>query len=127
MGHILHDWTLDEKMIQLAGKFLSGKRSSDEAKIKELIAGLKGVYVKVFEFDKDGEYSDADLDPLRAQLRASGWTRASLAGNVVDPEFVRNLPPRDKVNWRIDRQALTATLADTMASSAGVWVRWNSV
>ena len=43
-------------------------------------------------------------------IRATGWTRASLAGNVVDPEFVRGLPPRDKVNWRIDRQALTATL-----------------
>ncbi len=43
-------------------------------------------------------------------IRATGWTRASLAGNVVDPEFVRGLPPRDKVNWRIDRQGLTATL-----------------
>ena len=30
-------------------------------------------------------------------IRATGWTRASLAGNVVDPEFVRGLPPRDKV------------------------------
>ena len=43
-------------------------------------------------------------------IRATGWTRASLAGNVVDPEFVRGLPPREKANWRIDRQALTATL-----------------
>src|SRR5919108_784257 len=55
-------------------------------------------------------------DALRVEIlrmtpiRASGWTRASLAGNVVDPEFVRSLPPRDKVNWRIDRQALTTTL-----------------
>ena len=43
-------------------------------------------------------------------IRATGWTRASLAGNVVDPEFVRDLPSREKVNWRIDRQGLTATL-----------------
>ena len=43
-------------------------------------------------------------------IRATGWTRASLAGNVVDPEFVRGLPPREKVNWRIDLEALTATL-----------------
>ena len=42
-------------------------------------------------------------------IRATGWTRAALAGNVVDPEFVRGLPPRDKVNWRIDRQGLTVT------------------
>ena len=43
-------------------------------------------------------------------IRATGWTRGALAGNVVDPEAVSGLPPRDKVNWRIDRQALTATL-----------------
>ena len=43
-------------------------------------------------------------------IRATGWTRSVLAGNVVDPEFVRDLPPRDSVNWRIDRQALTAQL-----------------
>ena len=42
-------------------------------------------------------------------IRATGWTRAALAGNVVDPEFVRGLPPRDKVNWSIDRQGLTVT------------------
>jgi len=43
-------------------------------------------------------------------ISATGWTRASLAGNVVDPEFVRGLPPRDKVSWRIDRQGLTTAL-----------------
>lgn len=43
-------------------------------------------------------------------IRASGWTRAALAGNVVDPEFVRELPPRDRATWRIDRNALTVTL-----------------
>ncbi|BCH30602.1 amidase [Mesorhizobium sp. L-8-10] len=43
-------------------------------------------------------------------IRDHGWTRGSLAGNVVDPEFVRRLPPRAKVNWRIDRQALTVSL-----------------
>ena len=42
-------------------------------------------------------------------IRATGWTRASLAGNVVEPEVVRGLPPRDKTNWRIDRQGLTVT------------------
>src|SRR4051812_29972216 len=37
-------------------------------------------------------------DALRVEIlrmtpiRPSGWTRASLAGNVVDPEYVRNLP-----------------------------------
>ena len=43
-------------------------------------------------------------------IRTTGWTRASLASNVVDPEFVRGLPPREKVNWWIDLEGLTATL-----------------
>lgn len=42
--------------------------------------------------------------------RSTGWTRGSLAGNVVDPEVVRTLPSRDRVNWHIDLQAGTATL-----------------
>jgi len=43
-------------------------------------------------------------------LRATGWTRGALAENVVDPQAVHALPPRDKVNWAIDRQGLTVTL-----------------
>jgi len=47
--------------------------------------------------------------------RATGWTRAVLAGNVVDPEVVRTLPPRDKVTWSIDRQGGTVQLSDAPA------------
>jgi amidase len=44
--------------------------------------------------------------------RATGFTRSVLSANVVDPEAVRGLPPRDSVTWQIDRQALTARLAE---------------
>lgn len=43
-------------------------------------------------------------------IRGTGWTRASLAENVVEPAMVRSLPGRDRVTWLIDRQGLTATL-----------------
>lgn len=43
-------------------------------------------------------------------IRDTGWTRAALAENVVDPSFVEHLPPRDRSNWHIDRQALTTRL-----------------
>jgi ribosomal protein L17 len=68
------DVTIDEKMLRLASKFLSAK-DPEQAKVREIIAGLKGVYVKVFEFDKDGEYSKEDVESVRSQLRAPGWTR----------------------------------------------------
>ncbi len=69
------DVTLDGPMLALASKFLSKERSPDEAKVKDLIKNLKGIYVKSFEFDKEGEYSEADVDAIRAQLRAPAWSR----------------------------------------------------
>ncbi|HZN11728.1 MAG TPA: DUF4252 domain-containing protein [Blastocatellia bacterium] len=67
--------TLDQGMLQIAAKALSSTRSPDEAKIKELIQGLKGVYVRVFEFDGPGGYTAEDVELIRAQLRAPGWTK----------------------------------------------------
>jgi len=69
------DVTIDEQLLQLASKFLSSSRSADEAEIKELVKDLKGVYVKRFEFDTDGKYSTADVDPILKQLRGPGWSR----------------------------------------------------
>src|SRR5262245_27306752 len=40
----------------------------------------------------------------------TGWTRSSLAANVVDPESVRELPSREATTWLIDRQGLTTRL-----------------
>jgi Domain of unknown function (DUF4252) len=66
--------TLDGALLELAGRFLNSKKP-EEAAIKELVMGLKGVYVKVFEFDKEGEYSVADIETVRTQLRAPAWAR----------------------------------------------------
>jgi len=68
------DVTLDGQTLQIAGKFLSGK-DPDEAKVKNLINGLKGIYVRSFEFDKEGEYSPSDVEALRSQARGPGWSR----------------------------------------------------
>jgi hypothetical protein len=68
------DVTLDGSMLQLASRFLSDK-DPDEARVKKLVAGLKGVYVKSFEFEKTGEYEESDVDALRSQLKGPGWAR----------------------------------------------------
>ncbi len=67
------DVNIDERLIQLAAKFLG--KNSDEAKVKELVTGLKGIYVKSFEFEKEGEYSAADLESIRSQLRNTAWNK----------------------------------------------------
>lgn len=66
--------TLDGEMLGLAGRFLSSAKP-EEAKAKEVIAGLKAIYVRSFEFDRDGAYTAADLDAVRAQVQGPAWTR----------------------------------------------------
>ncbi len=56
--------------------------------LKEIIAGLKGVYVKNFEFINEGEYTDADIAPIRAQLKMPGWARFV---NVTNKREHRNI------------------------------------
>ena len=68
------DVTIDERLMQLTAKFFSDK-DQDEAEVKRLIAGLKGIYVKSFEFEKENEYSTADVESIRSQLRNPSWTR----------------------------------------------------
>ncbi|WP_240231331.1 acetamidase/formamidase family protein [Devosia lacusdianchii] len=48
-------------------------------------------------------------------IRENGWTRAVLAANVVDPERVRDLPPRDRADWIIDGAAGTVRLKEPVA------------
>ena len=68
------DVSLDGPMLRLAGRFLSNN-DPDEAKVKSIVGGLKGIYVKSFEFEKEGEYSPSDLEEIRRQLHAPGWSR----------------------------------------------------
>ena len=77
--------TVDEQLLQLASKFLSSTRSADEREIRELVKDLKGVYVKRFEFDTDGQYSSADVEPVLKQLRGAGWAR--IVGVTSKREF----------------------------------------
>ncbi len=68
------DVTLDSSMLQLAGGFLS-KDDPDQVKVKKLVSKLKGVYVRSFEFDKEGQYSLSDVESIRSQLKSPGWAR----------------------------------------------------
>ena len=68
------DVTLDQNLLQLASRFLSDK-DADEARVKRLVAGLKGIWVRSFEFENPGEYSEADVEMIRSQLRGPGWSR----------------------------------------------------
>ena len=68
------DVNIDESLMALTTKFLSSK-DDDERKVKELVSGLKGIYVKSFEFESEGQYTDADLESIRSQLRNPAWSK----------------------------------------------------
>jgi hypothetical protein len=68
---------VSEGLINLALSALRPDRSPNEAKIKEILAGLKGVYVKRFEFEKEGAYSASDVDYIRSQFNGPGWVRVA--------------------------------------------------
>src|SRR5215475_7518307 len=68
------DVRVEGALLQVASKFLRSDKA-DEAAVKEIVQALKGVYVKGVEFDKEGEYAEADVEAVRQQLAAPGWDR----------------------------------------------------
>ena len=68
------DVNLDERLMQFAAKFLNTKEP-DEAAVKEMVNGLKGIHVKVLEFETEGQYSPADVEAIRSQVRGAPWNR----------------------------------------------------
>jgi hypothetical protein len=66
--------TLDSALLGIAAGFLDSSKPEDAA-AKELITGLKGVYVRSFTFDKDFAYPSVEVDMLRKQLTVPAWQR----------------------------------------------------
>jgi hypothetical protein len=98
--------TMDKGMLQLAGRFLSGK--GDEAKTKRVLEGLESVYVRSFTFAREGEYNPADLDTLRAQFQAPAWSRIAGVRSKQGGENV-DIFLKDAGNGRVGGAVLIAT------------------
>ena len=69
------DVTLDGSTLKFAEKFMEADKDEDDAEALNIIKNLTGIYVKSFEFDKPDQYSEADVEAIRAQLRNSSWNR----------------------------------------------------
>jgi hypothetical protein len=80
--------TLDKNMLGFASKFMKDK-GKDEAASSQFIQGLDGIYVREYEFDKEGQYSMDLVDKLRKQFETSEWSpmvreRERKTGEVTD-------------------------------------------
>jgi len=65
--------TLNKDMLGFAAKFMD-KNDKDQAAVHQLIQGLDGIYVRSYEFDKEGAYSMDEIDKLRQAIETPEWT-----------------------------------------------------
>lgn len=65
--------TLGKNMLAFAAKFMNGK-DKDDAATSQLIQGLEGIYVRAYEFDKEGQYSMEQIEQLRKYFETSEWS-----------------------------------------------------
>ncbi|MGE3465693.1 MAG: DUF4252 domain-containing protein [Pyrinomonadaceae bacterium] len=66
---------VDGKLLDLAKRVLVKVKDQDAKKVGEAIVGLKGIYVRVYNFRNENEYDIAEVDEIRAQLNSPGWER----------------------------------------------------
>jgi hypothetical protein len=83
------DISLDPSLLRLASGVINSSDSRDGPAVNNLIQGIRGIYVRSYTFDKSGEYSEADVKAVQAQLLAPGWqpvvsTHDLKQGNNVD-------------------------------------------
>jgi hypothetical protein len=64
------DITLDASMLRMAAKFFGGK-NADERALRDMISGLEGIYVRSYEFAREGEYDRNLVDSIKKQLGPS--------------------------------------------------------
>ena len=66
---------VDGKLLDLAKRVLVKVNEPEAKKVATAIDGLKGIYVRVYNFALDNEYNVADIDEIRAQLNSPGWEK----------------------------------------------------
>lgn len=65
---------LEGATLKLASGFMNSS-DADQAKVKDLIDGLRGIYVRSFEFERPGEYTKADVEKIRGLVAKAPWQK----------------------------------------------------
>ncbi|HEX8250388.1 MAG TPA: DUF4252 domain-containing protein [Pyrinomonadaceae bacterium] len=66
---------IEGKLLDLAKRVLNKSTDPNAKKVGQAINGLRGIYVRVFNFANENEYNIADVEEIRAQLQTPGWER----------------------------------------------------
>ncbi len=65
--------TIDKSMLQTATPLVPSGPKGDAA--KQVLSELEGVYVRSYEFDDQKAFSMDDINAIRKQLAAPGWSK----------------------------------------------------
>lgn len=66
---------IDGKVLDLAKRVMTKVNDKDAKTIGEAIKGLKGIYVRVYNFENENEYNVNDIDDIRSQLKSPDWEK----------------------------------------------------
>ncbi|HMV51837.1 MAG TPA: hypothetical protein PLD20_04800 [Blastocatellia bacterium] len=83
--------SLDETALKALTK-LTMLSDRDRDRLLGLDSRIRGVYVRGYEFERDGEYSPQDIEAVRLQLRTPDWTRIVQVGgrdNSYDEVYLK--------------------------------------
>lgn len=79
---------IDGKLLDLAKRVLIKVNDKDAKTIGEAIKGLKGIYVRMYNFDKENQYDGTDIDEIRTQLKAPGWEKIANVRSKKDNQKI---------------------------------------
>jgi hypothetical protein len=68
------DITLDGMLLNVVKRFAAKNDDGDQDEALAILSDIKSLRVRNFEFDSDGAYSHSDIESVRQQLSAPGWT-----------------------------------------------------
>lgn len=77
--------SIDPEMLKLASGFV---KNDGDAAVREMVSGLRGIYVRSFKFGRPNAYSADDVTAIRKQLAAPGWARLVTAEKKREGELV---------------------------------------
>jgi hypothetical protein len=66
--------SLSPWLLHMAGAFIDDK-DEDSVATKHLLAGIKSIQIRSYQFATDFAYSIDDIDGVRSQLTGPGWNR----------------------------------------------------
>jgi hypothetical protein len=67
------DMTVDSTILGVMGLMMDDADTTTAA-LKKTVQGLKSVQIRSYQFKSDFEYPRTDVDAVRSQLSAPGWT-----------------------------------------------------